>query len=68
MEKDILKVTTFWGLEGAFETYCDEKGIYYKPYPKPIKSVYRVECKREELKGVYDYIKSIEDMPIVTLS
>lgn len=68
MDKDILKVKVMPGHERNFERYCLENDIFYKPYPRIIKATYRVECKPERLRGAERFIKSLEDMPEITLS
>ena len=68
MNKDVWKVNTIPGNEVPFEKLCEANGIYYKPYPKPIKDTYRVECPKEKMVFVLRYIKSYEVMPVVSLS
>lgn len=69
MKKDVLKVRVKNGKENEFENYCKENDIYCRSYPtKSLKSVYRAECKSEQLKGAELLIKSVEDMPKLTLS
>lgn len=68
MEKDILKVKVKPIYIKQFEESCKKYNIYFKPYPKPIVATYRVECKKEKLKGLHTFIISIENMPKIYLS
>ena len=68
MEKKVWKVKVNLGYEQLFEKLCKENNIFCKPYPKPIESIYRAECTRNDLLNMGHCITSIEEMPIVTLS
>lgn len=68
MKNDILKIKVRTGYNQIFEQYCKENKIYFKPFPEPIISTYRVECLIDKLFNIHHCIFTIEDMSIITLS
>ena len=69
MKKYTLKVAVKSGCEKYFENYCSRHDIFYKVYPVTVlKTIYRAECKDWQLYAAKEFIKSIEDMPTISLS
>lgn len=66
--KKVWKVKISMGHEKLFEQLCEERNIFYKPYPKPIEGVYRVECIKWKLLDIGYCIATLEEMPIVILN
>ena len=70
---EIFKVTIERGREAEFELYCREHGITHKQYPGVITWAFRVELPAGASNVVMmmqerDFVRSIEPMPIVSLS
>lgn len=65
MNKKRLKVTVHLGCEERFIEFCERSGINYKQYPMSLKTRFGVDDS--PMLRNFDGIKSIEDMPTVTL-